>query len=65
MAEKEYDDEMKGVFFKQDETDKASPKSPDWSGKIKIEGTEYRIAGWEKESKAGQKLISIAIKLPQ
>lgn len=43
------------------ETQKKSDKAPDFSGKFKMSGTEFRIVGWKRESKTGKHYISLAI----
>jgi hypothetical protein len=41
-----------GALFKNHE--KRSDKSPDYSGKVEVDGKEYRIAAWVKEGKKGK-----------
>jgi uncharacterized protein (DUF736 family) len=43
-------------LFKQNS--KAHEKSPDYSGTIKIDGKEMRLAGWIETSKSGLKYIN-------
>lgn len=59
---KEYNNDMSGVLFKIDEDKRKNDKSPHYSGKCQIEGKDYRITGWIKESKKtrGFKFISFA-----
>jgi hypothetical protein len=47
----EYDDELSGVLFRARE--KKSDRSPDFTGKCTIEGTDYRIAAWTREPRSG------------
>lgn len=55
-----YDNTNKGTLFKNDL--KQSYKHPDFTGTINIDGKEKRIAGWNRESKNGDKtFISLAI----
>lgn len=56
----EYDNTNKGVLFKAKE--RATDKHPEYSGYINIDGREYWLAGWVKESKAGNKFFSLAVK---
>jgi uncharacterized protein (DUF736 family) len=55
----EYDNTNRGTLFKAKE--KKSEKSPDYTGTININGTEMRLSGWLKESKAGMKYFSLAV----
>ncbi len=56
MAEdNQYDDNMRFALFKQDKGD--NPKRPDYSGTIKVEGKEYRLAAWISESRNGLKYL--------
>lgn len=59
----DYDDTNRGALFIQN--DKKSDKAPDYSGTLNVEGKEWRIAGWRRESKNGNKFISISVSDPQ
>lgn len=48
-----------GAAFKNDKKEKEI--QPDYKGKINVEGKDYNIAMWVKESKAGQKFFSISV----
>jgi hypothetical protein len=52
------DYENSGVLFKNDK--KGNERSPDYSGKINIDGREMRLAAWIKEGKAG-KFMSLKV----
>lgn len=55
------DDDNSGTLFNNDRKQKDS--HPDKTGKVKIEGVEYYISGWIKESKRdGSKFLSLAFK---
>ena len=54
-----YDDTNKGVLFR--ETEKKTEKHPDMSGEINVDGVEFRLAGWTRESKNGKKFLSLAV----
>lgn len=56
-----YDNEMSGVLFR--ETNKKNPKGPDYTGKLTMGGTEYRLAGWLKDGQRG-KFLSLKVSLP-
>jgi hypothetical protein len=53
-----YDDNMRGVLFPNKKT---SEKSPDYTGKLNIDGKEWRLAAWRKESKAGNVFLSLKV----
>jgi uncharacterized protein (DUF736 family) len=55
--------DMSGSLFR--EQDKKSEKSPDYTGKVKIDGKELRIAGWIKQSKGGSSYLSLAFSEPR
>jgi uncharacterized protein (DUF736 family) len=60
----EYDNELSGVLFKNDK--EGNEKRPDYTGKVQVEGTEYRLAAWVKESNStGNKFLSLKLSLPQ
>ena len=54
----DYDNNRTGVLFKNDK--KESDRHPDYKGSCEIDGTEFWIAAWIKESKAGAKFMSLA-----
>jgi len=54
-----YDDTNRGVLFRNDRKERDA--QPDMTGKVDIEGKEYRLAGWTKEAKTGKKFLSIAV----
>ena len=43
-----YDDNNSGVLFAARE--KKTEKSPDYTGKLKIDGVEYKLSGWKRTS---------------
>jgi uncharacterized protein (DUF736 family) len=51
--QQEYDDELRGVLFP--ERDKKSDRHPDFTGKVTVSGTDYRIAAWKRASRADNK----------
>lgn len=55
----DYDNTNRGTLFKAKE--KKSEKSPDYTGTLNFNGTELRLSGWLKESKAGMKYFSLAV----
>ncbi len=37
--------------------DKKNDNAPDYSGSVKVNGTEYKLAGWVRESSSGRKYV--------
>ena len=35
--------------------------SPDWSGKIKLNGQEFYLSAWEKKTKTGDTFFSVSL----
>lgn len=58
-----YDDSNSGVLFR--ETEKKNPKAPDYKGKLNVDGRPLEVAGWIRESKAGNKFLSIKVQEPR
>ena len=46
-----------GSLFRNDK--KETEKQPDYNGTAKIDGKDYKVAAWIKESKSGSKFFSI------
>jgi len=55
---REYDNTNRGALFRNEQ--RKTEKHPDYTGTIDIEGVEYRLAGWVRESKQGRKFLSLA-----
>lgn len=53
-----YDNNLSGALFKNDKGD--NPKRPDYRGECEIEGVQYWISAWIKESQKGTKFMSLA-----
>lgn len=47
----EYDQTNRGALFLNDR--KTSDNHPDWKGRLNINGTDYWLSGWKKQTKAG------------
>ncbi len=60
----EYDKTNKGVLFRNNEKGEGD-KKPDYTGKLNVNGKDFRLAGWIRESKTGTKFLSIAISEPK
>jgi hypothetical protein len=57
----QYDNKNRGSLFKNDR--KELDTHPDYNGSINIEGTDYWLNGWLKESKKdGKKFFSLSVK---
>ena len=54
----EYDNEMRGVLFKNE--DKKHENSPDYTGSCEVRGEEFRLGAWIKKAKSGKKYMSLA-----
>lgn len=49
-----------GTLFKA--TESSNPKAPPYTGKINVDGKEYELAAWVRESsKDGKKFFSLAV----
>jgi hypothetical protein len=48
----EYDNNMSGVLFKNDKA--TNERAPGYTGKVNINGKDYRLAAWVKEGKKGK-----------
>ena len=55
----EYDDSNRGVLFRNDR--KESDRHPDYKGSINVDGVEYWLSAWLKESKTGTKFMSLSV----
>jgi len=59
---KKYDDEKRGVLFRNENP--RSEKSPSYTGHIKIDGRWWRLAGWTQKSRAGDTYLSLSASVP-
>jgi hypothetical protein len=55
-----YNNENKGALFRVKK--KKTEKSPDYSGKLNINGSDYSLSGWVRESQKGEKFFALAVK---
>jgi hypothetical protein len=62
VSEKEYDNELRGVLFKNE--NKRGERDPDYSGSAQVKGQAYFLDAWIKESKkpGGKKFMSLRLK---
>jgi uncharacterized protein (DUF736 family) len=58
----EYDNTNKVVIFKNDQ--KGNEKAPSYKGKLNVEGKDYEISLWVKESDKAGKYFQGSIKEP-
>ena len=58
-----FDNEKRGALFRNAE--KKTDRSPDYSGRITIEGVEYQLAGWLEKSQGGLQYLSIRARVPE
>jgi hypothetical protein len=56
----EYDNTNTFVLFKNDKGD--NPKRPDYAGTMNVDGIEFRMSGWIRESAKG-KFVSGSVQL--
>ena len=60
MSEKQFDNNMRGVLFKNDTA--GNPKRPQYRGTITIDNVDYNLSAWIKESKkTGDKFMSLSV----
>jgi len=59
----EYDNTNRGVLFKNEE--KLQDTHADYNGTINVDGEEYWLNAWIKESKNGKKFMSLSVKLKE
>lgn len=57
----DYDNTNSGVLFKNDSQNE---KAPNYKGKINVDGKEYELAAWIRESKTGTKFMSLKVQEP-
>ena len=55
--------EGSGSIFKNE--DKKSDNSPDYTGTIKVEGTLYSVALWDKVGKTGTQYHSVKVSVKE
>ena len=60
MANQEYDNNMRGVLFKNDK--EGIETRADYRGHCEIDGAKFFIDAWVNTSKAGAKFMSLRLK---
>ena len=58
----QFDNTNRGILFKNEK--KKTEKHPDYEGQVNVEGTDWALSGWIKESKNGKKFLSLSVKKP-
>lgn len=61
MADQQYDQNNRGALFVNDR--KQSDKHPDMNGKININGVDYWLSGWWKQTQRGE-ILSLSLGQP-
>lgn len=57
----DYDNTNRGMLMRNE--NKTADNHPDYSGSINVDGTEYWLSAWVKESKkTGKKFFSMSVK---
>lgn len=56
----QYDNTNRGALFINDK--RTQQNHPNYTGSINIEGVEYWLSGWTKESRNGKKFLSLSVK---
>ena len=57
---KKLDDKNRGTLFRNDR--KEGDKSPDFKGSINVGGADHWINGWIRQSKTGEKFMSLSVR---
>jgi len=55
----QFENNLRGVLFNNDK--RKSDASPDMTGHLEIEGTEYWVSAWWQEAKTGVEYLSFRI----
>lgn len=56
----QYDPTNRGVLFKNDR--KTKDTQPGYTGSLNVDGVEYFLDAWLKESQSGNKFFSVSVK---
>ena len=58
MMSEQYDNNLRGALFKNQK--RTEERQPEYTGNCEIDGKEYWVSAWVRESKNGQKFFSMA-----
>ena len=58
---KQYDNELKGVLFKNDEKEDGS-SAPDYKGNATVKGVDYFMDAWINTADTGRRYMSVKFK---
>jgi hypothetical protein len=56
----DYDDEPKGILFKNDRKD--SGQHPDYTGECQVRGASFWLSAWVRENKRGRKYLGLSLR---
>lgn len=56
----DYDNTNSGALFNAIDK-KTKPTSPDYTGSLNVDGTDYWLSSWIKTSKSGGKFMSLSV----
>lgn len=56
----EYNNTNRGALYRNRK--KESEKHPDYNGQINVNGVDYWLSAWLKESKTGEKFFSMSVR---
>jgi len=57
-----YDNTNSGALFTN--KNRKEEKHPNYTGKVNVEGKEYQVSGWIRETKTGEQYLSIKLSEP-
>ena len=58
----QYDNTNSGALFTN--KNRKEEKHPNYTGKLNVNGKEYQISGWIKETKNGEQFLSLKLSEP-
>jgi hypothetical protein len=60
---KQYDDELRGVLFKNER--RTTDNHPMYKGEAQIDGKKYWLAAWARDGRDGNKFMSLSFELAE
>lgn len=61
MADKDYDNELRGALFKNDRR-REGKDDPQLQGSVQVGGVEYWLSAWKKTSSKGEQYYSLSFR---